>query len=370
MREDRVAFANTLRGPAAFAVLISHYLGPFWASHAAEAGAAAEPVYVRWISGLAPFSLGQFGVGLFFLISGFVIPFSFRDYSRAGFLMARFLRLWPTYAVGFLMTVGVIYAGDWILGKPFPYAVGAIAIHAVLGLRELTLSPPVDAIIWTLEIEITFYLVAMIVAPWLRRGWAGVFIVPASLFVGCLYLYRLAPETPILQQIKAIAIVHGEYIIFMFAGVALNFLHRQFLSAGQAFVAVGAAVFAFLVLLARSEIASLGWSYGAAVLAFCAAFVWRRHVPDAPVWRFLAHISYPLYITHALAGFVLFELLLSAGAGPALCILAATAAAIICAWLLHVAVEMPSHKLGRDLARGLMRPPMIAPNAPAKAAGR
>jgi len=40
---------------------------------------------------------GGFGVALFFLISGFVIPFSFLRYTRTGFAIARILRLWPAY---------------------------------------------------------------------------------------------------------------------------------------------------------------------------------------------------------------------------------------------------------------------------------
>jgi peptidoglycan/LPS O-acetylase OafA/YrhL len=315
-------------------------------------GSIEEPGYVRWITGLSPFNWGQFGVGLFFLVSGFVIPFSFRRYSRRGFAIARFFRVWPTYALGFLITVGVIYFGDWLVGRAFPYSAREIAIHAILGLRELTLSPAIDAIIWTLEIEVTFYLVCMMVAPWLREGSYRVFLIPACLFIGCLCLHRWTPETAVLQQVKAISIAHGEFIIFMFAGVALNFLYRQRLSADRAFVAAGAAIFAFLVLLARSEIASLGWSYAAAALVFCVALVWRRWVPDGPVWRFLADISYPLYVTHALAGFVLIELMLRAGAGPFQSIAAATMAAIVCAWLLHVIAEVPSQELGRDLARG------------------
>ena len=34
------------------------------------------PSYLRWVGYMQPFELGQFGVGVFFLISGFVIPFS------------------------------------------------------------------------------------------------------------------------------------------------------------------------------------------------------------------------------------------------------------------------------------------------------
>ncbi len=45
----------------------------------------------------SPINFGAFGVALFFLISGFVIPLSFQSYGRLDFLVARFFRIYPTY---------------------------------------------------------------------------------------------------------------------------------------------------------------------------------------------------------------------------------------------------------------------------------
>jgi len=164
-------------------------------------------------------------------------------------------------------------------------------------------------------------------------------------------LTRWRPDAAIVQHIKAVTIANAEFIVFMFAGVAFNFLHRGFLSAKKAFSIAGAAVFAFICLLTIGGIGSLGWSYGAAVLAFCLAMAWHRWVPDGPVWRFLSDISYPLYVIHVLPGYVLMDLMLSSGANPSLSIAAATIVSFLCAWLLHVFVELPSHNLGKNLAR-------------------
>jgi len=360
MNEERIAFANTLRGPAALAVLLSHYIGAAWAQsalHATAAGLDPEstegPVYVRWIAHLAPADLGQFGVGLFFLISGFVIPFSFRHYSRSGFAIARFFRLWPTYAIGFLITVGAIYVTHRISGTVFPYSVRQIAIHAVLELRELTLSPPVDAIIWTLEIEVTFYLVCMSVAPWLRAGSLGVFLVPVGLFLACFGLRYWAAETAVAQQIKALAQAHAAYIIFMFAGVAFNFQHRKLLRFDQALIVAASAVVAFLTLLMPMDAARFAWDYAAASLVFGAAFIWKSVVPDGPVWRFFADISYPLYVTHGLMGIALIQVMLRVGIGPLQSIVATAAVAVFGAWVLHLVVEAPSRRFGRTIALSL-----------------
>ncbi|MCQ4062259.1 acyltransferase, partial [Klebsiella pneumoniae] len=59
------------------------------------------PVYLGWLHRLPQFNWGAFGVALFFLISGFVIPFSFVKATWLSFLVGRFFRIFPLYAVGF-----------------------------------------------------------------------------------------------------------------------------------------------------------------------------------------------------------------------------------------------------------------------------
>ena len=225
-------------------------------------------------------------------------------------------------------------------------------VHAVLGLRELTLSPGIDGIIWTLEVEITFYLVCIVIAPGLRSGHWSVLLTPLVLFVICLGLARWNPATPLVAQIKTIVGAHAEYIIFMFTGVAFNFLHRGRLSSKVAFAIAAASVAAFLVLLAIGGVGAYGWSYATAALTFCAAMIWQKWIPDGPAWRFLSDISYPLYVIHAVTGYMLMELIMRAGVFPPLAVAGTTAIVFFCAWLIHVCFEMPTHNLGRDLARG------------------
>ncbi len=51
------------------------------------------------------FMPGPFGVALFFLISGLVIPFSFDRHRTGAFLLARLLRIYPTYLAALLIEV-------------------------------------------------------------------------------------------------------------------------------------------------------------------------------------------------------------------------------------------------------------------------
>ncbi|MDP5007772.1 MAG: acyltransferase family protein, partial [Glaciimonas sp.] len=111
-------FANTLRGFAALAVLISHYFDFFWIHRDLSAKLTntsilsvenyATPFYVSWINFGAGFDWGAYAVGVFFLISGFVIPFSLKQETLVNFAMRRLCRIVPTYAVGFSITLLMI----------------------------------------------------------------------------------------------------------------------------------------------------------------------------------------------------------------------------------------------------------------------
>ena len=127
---SRIEFANTLRGYAALCVLVYHYGFIFWAYRDITAGLVnappldatryATPVYLHWIAAIQPFDLGAYGVALFFLISGFVIPFTFEKVRGRGFLFGRIMRIYPTYAVGFTFTLLFILACGTYFGLRFP----------------------------------------------------------------------------------------------------------------------------------------------------------------------------------------------------------------------------------------------------------
>jgi peptidoglycan/LPS O-acetylase OafA/YrhL len=80
MADQKVEFANALRGLAALSVIVSHYLGVFWVKAAAIAeltGMSRAPVPIPTMAELAlsfPLKWAPFGVALFFVISGFEKP--------------------------------------------------------------------------------------------------------------------------------------------------------------------------------------------------------------------------------------------------------------------------------------------------------
>ena len=142
MTSQKIEFANSLRGIAALSVVTGHYLGTFWKLTDAVAGLTGivrspvvSPVFVELVIS-SPINLGAFGVALFFLISGFVIPLSFQSYGRLDFLVARFFRIYPTYWIGLSASLVVLVIGGSILGTPFPHSAVEVLYGYLIGTQR------------------------------------------------------------------------------------------------------------------------------------------------------------------------------------------------------------------------------------------
>lgn len=351
---QRLEFANALRGIAAFTVVIAHLFGVFWYARDL-AGAAANttvpsveavpiPALVQWLNAV-PIIWGPFGVALFFLISGFVIPFSFRKASAAQFLVGRIFRIYPLYMAGFAMTILALWISGAASGRSFPYPGAEVLAGFLPGMRELAGARSIDGVVWTLEVELKFYVLCALLATLIRKGSRWVFLVPVA----------LAALSIMTVSVLSFA---SMYMLFMFIGVAMHYRyagHIGRIEAGLLAVLIAAAFWKASTMSGNPEIVTR--SYMAALVAFLAAFLVGKHWPRMRVLSFLADISYPLYVVHGVAGYALMAHLLSHGVNPYLVLVMVTAAAIGMAWVLHVLVEIPAQRLGHRLAARLQDKP-------------
>ncbi|QKC86064.1 acyltransferase [Mesorhizobium sp. NZP2077] len=365
---DRVQFANTLRGIASVSVLISHYTGAFWLDNrdsvanlihapALPLDKFAFPTYLSWLHTTVPqFSWGAFGVALFFLVSGFVIPFSLRNATWPAFVVGRFFRIVPLYMVGFSVTLAAI----WLVGRyfdvPWPFGLRDVAIHYVPGLRDLLWLPSIDGIVWTLEIEVKFYALCALAIVLLRRRSPWVFVVPVVVAVldlwGSRHMADLALGPPSIYRMSLAFSYSAPFLIFMFIGVAFYYLREKAIH-GEAAVLGAAALFLLFATILDAGFLPMLWSYGFAVIVFASAATFPRVFRSTRIGDFFADISYPLYVIHGVAGYAALRVLLDLGAKAWVSLAIVTAGAIALAWLLHITVEIPSHNLGKRLASSL-----------------
>ena len=129
-RLDRIDYIDALRGIAAMAVVLHHFGGPV-------------------IENLG-FDFGRYGVLLFFVISGYVIPYSLtarHSHPLTFFGLSRFFRLYPAYWLSILLML-------WIGSKPIDglqMAANLTMVQRFLGIEDI------QGVYWTLAVELAFY---------------------------------------------------------------------------------------------------------------------------------------------------------------------------------------------------------------------
>ncbi|TYB41777.1 acyltransferase [Actinomadura chibensis] len=150
----RMGWLDALRGLAALVVVFEHSLDVLLP----EVRAVASP----W------FDFGRYGVFVFFLVSGYVVPFSLeRRGSVRDFWVGRFFRLYPAWFVSVALALVLGSAG---LSYGLPAALGdrpwASALAHATMLQDLLGVPNAVNVFWTLSYEMVFYLLvtAMFVA--------------------------------------------------------------------------------------------------------------------------------------------------------------------------------------------------------------
>ncbi len=351
----RVIFADQLRGIAALLVVLSHMFNVYpFAQPMVSATVAAPQIELPliWMNSavtLPWINFGPFGVGLFFLVSGFVIPFSLRRHSRGTFVLARTLRIYLTYWAALAVGCVAVVASARYWGRPVPFSLRTVLANAGL-VHTLRGVGSVDQVNWTLVIELHFYLFAALARRWILRrslwpmaaaaaGGGGLFLVQRLGWVG----------TPSFLELEAMSLP------YMLIGTAVHYHFAGGLRTGAlALVAAGlGAVFLGLYLIspATGGYVVVAESYAYALVVFLAAYAARGWLPDVAVLRFLARVSYPLYAVHFLAGLSVMTWLI-AGAGLTYGMAGAVTLGLLLllAWVLHVSVERWTIRYGAALA--------------------
>jgi hypothetical protein len=179
----RIQSLEVLRGIAALAVAWFHI------THGGKLLADAASPLLQAASALG--AIGFQGITLFFVLSGFVIPWSIRNAPPVdgllgslrdlpSFLLRRLLRLQPPYAVALVLALGLNVLSTLAPGYQGSFSVTLPqALYALLSdnlyLTGLLGSSWILVVAWTLALEVQFYVVAGLIEPWARPTQREVF---------------------------------------------------------------------------------------------------------------------------------------------------------------------------------------------------
>ncbi|MFI7464776.1 acyltransferase family protein [Nonomuraea sp. NPDC049646] len=392
---SRLAWLDALRGIGALAVVAEHLLPWFLP--------ALRPYW---------FSLGVYGILVFFLVSGYIIPTSLERHGDVrAFWASRAFRLYPLY----LAVIALVLAASWWVPvrEGVPRDGSAVAAHATMLLDVVSVGGVADTM-WTLSYEMVFYLLVtalFLIGAHERSGLASVLFAGASVAVGlvvsgavlrggwpayvscavfaaglaCVVGGWFRRTAACVLGLMALALLllssrvpwlGAAVVAVMFAGTAIHRWERG--RGGLWPVAVTAA----LVAVAPVWAIESGWwwveadvwltTIALAAATFAGAMALRgRRLPAALTW--LGLISYSLYLVHhpLLKYFVEITGDLRRAPLPYQLAMAGLALALVLAVsaLSYRYVERPMQALGRRVSRRSAAAPRVIPVTGASAAG-
>ena len=394
----RLAWLDALRGYAALTVVCFHL----------------SPQIIgldRHLAVMRHLDLGKYGVLLFFLVSGYVIPMSLeRHGSLRRFWIGRLCRIYPAYLAAIALVAVLVAAGlmNWQASLRAETTTGVLA-HATM-MEDLVGVRGAVRVFWTLSYEMAFYLIVAGLFAWrLHRHstwWA------AGLALVALIAGPHLPDDLLAQTWTDRRALAGVLVLLIF-GVVLAFVRER------ALLLAGAAGIAFVLLpavnghpTANSTVASSRQGLLLLAVMFAGTVVYRLHHGQTgraagltaltvvalsiigahagqPVWignvvavtatfllayaarhrripaplTWLGQISYSLYVLHAVLLFLIPHVVPDLAGRPVPIRLATAlgylAAALCLAWLSYRIVELPGQRLGRRLTPN--RPTTVSP---------
>ncbi|HPF92242.1 MAG TPA: acyltransferase [Flavobacteriales bacterium] len=267
-----VTILDPMRGVAALAVVIFHYLGSILPT--------LRPNGVEHIV-----EYGKMGVQVFFVISGFVIPYAMQrgGYVRSDlgrFMLRRSIRIAPPAYLAALALIAfhllaILINGRPVDGDPFP-GFGFTAVFANLTFTaEYFGTGWYNFVYWSLTAEFEYYLVLALIFPLIASGspnWRVALVMAGMI---------------LLTWIPGPSFFH--YTVYFLLGI-LVFLWRETSTDRRLLLFLGLATCLAGIIN--------GWTTPIAV-SLVAALIIASGTPfrTAPT-DFLGDISYSLYITH------------------------------------------------------------------------
>lgn len=344
----RIRGLDALRGLAALSVVGWHFL-------------AVLPAIPIWLLPLKALWAGPQAVGVFFVLSGFVLSLLWWESRMTYWQFAgrRVLRIYPAYVVAIAIAVIILAilplrsVGTIHLVAP---TTGLVVQHALLlgNFNVDAYDPP----IWSLVHEMRLSLLLPLLLILCRRSWVSVGAVWVGSAIAFYLLRRFIPDQ--------VGWWDTLRVVPLFALGAVMCAERQRLAAwfeSLSTLAQAALLAGAFIAYTASAFMKPSWFGTAAPCVGIFFFILAAITPGAsqnflhsPILQFLGAVSYGIYLVHApvlwtFAHFIRWT--------PALWTVS-LAVTLLLAYLLHRTVELPFIALGRRLrSTGERRPQAV-----------
>lgn len=354
---------NQLRGLAALLVVWAHLVG-HWLAMRGLPWAPTDQLE-RFV--MKPLNIiqhfGFLGVGIFFLISGFVVTRAATIESTRTFVVRRLLRIYPPLigAVGLsLAAVAIATPHGWDAGID-PAVLDSVSFGNVVRAMTLVGYATVPQVVvvdvaWTLIIEMIFYILLACFGPVLRSArlpdWTATAAMTAIVIVVLALGRSLGDEFFLLS-------VSFSYVPLLLLGHVLYLVTQRSMNriVGGGLAAALWMTFVWGVERIQPTFLAPENSYGSsltiAVTLVVVAVLAERHARPNRFMDAVAARSYSLYLVHGPVGLLVLDAVWQAGVAYRWALLAALAATAAGVELMYQGLERPSIRIARRLTRAV-----------------
>jgi peptidoglycan/LPS O-acetylase OafA/YrhL len=332
----RLDFLDCIRGIAALCVVLEH------------AGDHSFAAFRGFTHGI--FSLGKFGVAVFFLTSGFVIPLSLeRTGSLKQFWISRVFRLYPLYWLSLALAVVCGLFGVAEISDPHftqhLFRNAAVNITMMQGLFRI---PNGEGLYYTLTMELIFYATFSILflLHWNRKSLEIAWIATVLLAIaGIAVPLVLDRRVPLAGLFYFLNLAIGTTIYRVSTGEVSRRALFRLIATYSLLTTVE--IFCNYVLIKKNDpveqfnFASVAGPWLGAAALFLFFFFKPLRFPKVFIW--LGMISYSLYLLHP------FFLMLVPSRFAVASFLTTIAASLVVSSATYVLIERPSIAFGKRL---------------------
>lgn len=321
---SNIPVLDSLRAFAALSVCLFHFVCT-----------TTDYIQTEWI--LNTFSVGQYGVQAFFVISGFVIPWSmfnagYKIKDFFSFLLKRLARLEPPYIFSIILALVVLFLREKMLGKTnvhMDLSLPQVALHLGYLIPFFEDYKWLNQVYWTLAIEFQYYiLTAVLFVPLIKSGNWTRYIIYAAV-IGLSFIF---PEKFIFF-----------WLPFFLLGILLFLFKAKLIQQTEFYISSAIALgFCFYKYPAASAVY-------ASIPVLAVLFMEQVKIKGL---HFAGKFSYSIYLVHPILGASLINILshhFTSAAGKFAVILSGIVFTLISSWITYIIVEKPSKKLSSSI---------------------
>jgi peptidoglycan/LPS O-acetylase OafA/YrhL len=226
-----------------------------------------------------------------------------------------------------------------------PWSMGHIVASLFL-VRDIGGYPFIDGIVWTLEIEIKFYLLCCIARTWLVEKpvkFVLLIIVLAALSFVLMKCKSLI-EINFIERLVQIFFKTMKFVCFMGLGCFLSYVHQKKITARKAFMYSLILAMLYFEYFIDAKNYAVQWkeiaSYGLAYLLFIGCYALKGKIPNQGVMAHIGKTSYSLYLVHGVPGFIMMYWMINQRIHPVVAIVTAFFCLLLMASVFYLLIEI------------------------------